>query len=177
MNALSFLTILLANASSALFLLLNASIGQVVSTASFRPVLTAKLDNGTLQSWPQAPWTFQYGSNTILFSEYGRPVAPALEYEAVTGLQEIYEQVKSGSASGRRTYRFRGGIVTFVILFARGVVMSTVETAALLVELQVLYLNHMNGPIEIKLASVRFGGAQQDTARFHILFTRTQAQA
>ena len=110
--------------------------------------------------------------NYILFYQYGRSVSSGLEYETFTGLQSIYEQVIDGSLPGRYSHLLQGGIISFFMALRGENTMTADQIARIIVEMQVLYLNNLNGPREILRAEVRPGYARTDVAVFQILFSR-----
>ena len=125
-----------------------------------------------LESWPLTPWTLNYGMNAITFQQYGRNVAQDLEYETFTSIQSIYEQVVQGPLPGEYSHILQGGIVTFYIIFSGQEKMTRDQIARLLVEIQVLFLNNMNGPQEILVADVKIGSAREHIALFQVMFSR-----
>lgn len=124
-------------------------------------------------NWPHTPWTRDLDPFFITFQSYGRLALLELEYDIFTGMQDIYEQVKSGSILPNYPNLLHGGIVSFYLLFQNGGSMTAEEIGRVLVDIQALFLNHMYGPREIQYASVSIG--RRNIATFQILFTRVMA--
>ena len=129
-----------------------------------------------LQAWPPTPWTLPYDSNFIIFQSYGRQASPDFEVEIVVSLQDIYDQVVHSPLIGWHSLGLQSGNVAFVMVFYKEGVMTEKSVTSMLAEVQVLFLNHMNGPREILRADVRLGRDSTNVAAFQIVFKKVTTQ-
>ena len=125
-----------------------------------------------LQAWPQTPWTLPCDSNSITFYIYGRQASPDLEVEIISSLQGIYDQVIGSPLIGWHTLRLQSGNVAFNMVFHTYGMMTARSVASMLAEIQVLYLNDMNGPREILRADLMVGQERTTVAAFQIVFQK-----
>ncbi|MCJ1450182.1 hypothetical protein MMC28_000511 [Mycoblastus sanguinarius] len=150
--------------SIALSIRYNSSLLELPSGASYPTNST-----GThLQDWPPTPWVYDYASNSIVFQEYGIPVSPNREYEVVTAIQDIYEQIMQGDPIETNYVLKHSGNITFYLIFLGPVEMTKEQIGQVLVEVQVLFLNDFNGPQEIVRADVLLEHRRPPVAAFQI---------
>jgi len=89
------------------------------------------------------------------------------------GMQNMYEQSLKGNPLGKSSIWKHRSIVTFFIVFLRCQSdMITEHIVRLIIEVQVLFLNNMNGPREILHAEIRLDDTREPVAAFQTRFNK-----
>ena len=168
-------TLFLFEVCCALTLPENSSLLSRPSASS--PSLISPVDNATAspEIWPPTPWVHPYSDNLITFYTYGRSADSSLEYEIVTGVQDIYNQMQHIPVNDTLVLRSENVVFWFVV--RSGHTMTREQIRLVLVEMQVLYLNHFLGPREIVRAEVQLWGTSGPDAAFAIAFTKIDGPA